>query len=119
MSGFVLDTGALIAVEKRDRRLLRLLELAREDAQPIDVPVGVVAQVWRGRGKQAVLATFLGLDDRVGAIRPGLDGDLVLWSGDPLDVMSRAEQVFISGAEVYRWQEGHGVVVERSERFDE
>lgn len=64
-------------------------------------------------------ATFLGLDDRVGAIRPGLDGDLVLWSGDPLDVMSRAEQVFISGAEVYRWQEGHGVVVERSERFDE
>jgi imidazolonepropionase-like amidohydrolase len=63
-------------------------------------------------------ASFLGLDDRIGAISPGLDGDLVLWSGDPLDVMSRAEQVFISGVEVYRWRDGRGVVTERSERFD-
>ena len=62
-------------------------------------------------------ASFLGLDDRVGAIRTGLDGDLVLWSGDPLDVMSRAEQVFISGREVYSWRDGRGVVVERAERF--
>lgn len=62
VSGHVFDAGGLIAVEKRDRRVLRLLELAREDAQPIDVPAGVVAQVWRGGGKQAVLATFLGLD---------------------------------------------------------
>lgn len=62
-------------------------------------------------------ASFLGLDDRVGAIRTGLDGDLVLWSGDPLDVMSRAEQVFISGREVYSWHDGRGVVVERAERF--
>ncbi|MGN6197265.1 amidohydrolase [Humibacter sp.] len=62
-------------------------------------------------------ASFLGLDDRVGAIRTGLDGDLVLWSGDPLDVMSRAEQVFIAGREVYSWRDGRGVVVERAERF--
>ena len=62
-------------------------------------------------------ASFLGLDDRVGAIRTGLDGDLVLWSGDPLEVMSRAEQVFISGREVYSWRDGRGVVVERAERF--
>jgi imidazolonepropionase-like amidohydrolase len=63
-------------------------------------------------------AAFLGLDDRVGALAPGLDGDLVLWSGDPLDVMSRAEQVFIGGTEVYRWEDGHGVTVERAERFE-
>jgi imidazolonepropionase-like amidohydrolase len=63
-------------------------------------------------------ASFLGLDDRIGSIRVGLDGDLVLWSGDPLDVMSRAESVFISGSEVYRWQNGRGVVVERAERFE-
>ena len=63
-------------------------------------------------------ASFLGLDDRIGSLRVGLDGDLVLWSGDPLDVMSRAEQVFIGGAEVFRWQDGRGVVIEREERFD-
>jgi imidazolonepropionase-like amidohydrolase len=48
-------------------------------------------------------ARMLGLDDRVGALRPGLDGDVVVWSGDPLDVMSRAEHVFVHGAPVYRW----------------
>ena len=48
-------------------------------------------------------ASFLGLDDRVGAIRPGLDGDVVLWSGDPFDTDQRAERVYITGTEVYRW----------------
>jgi imidazolonepropionase-like amidohydrolase len=62
-------------------------------------------------------AAFLKLDDRVGSLTPGLDGDVVVWSGDPLDVNSRAERVFIEGAEVYRWAGDHGEVVERSERF--
>ncbi|PFG41228.1 imidazolonepropionase-like amidohydrolase [Georgenia soli] len=59
-------------------------------------------------------AAMLGLDDRVGALRPGLDGDVVVWSGDPLDVYSRAERVFIDGTEVYSTTGG---VVERSTRF--
>ncbi|WP_295117460.1 amidohydrolase [uncultured Leifsonia sp.] len=63
-------------------------------------------------------ASFLGLDDRVGALVPGRDGDVVVWSGDPLDVNSRAEHVFIEGAEVYRWEDGAGHVVERGERFE-
>jgi imidazolonepropionase-like amidohydrolase len=62
-------------------------------------------------------ASFLRLDDRVGSLTVGLDGDVVIWSGDPLDVNSRAERVFIEGAEVYRWADGTGHVVERSERF--
>ena len=49
-------------------------------------------------------AQIMGLDDRVGGLRPGLDGDVVLWSGDPLDVMSRALRVFIGGREVYTYQ---------------
>ena len=52
-------------------------------------------------------AQIMGLDDRVGALRPGLDGDVVLWSGDPLDVMSRALRVFIGGREVYSYAEPH------------
>ncbi|WP_022881960.1 amidohydrolase [Gryllotalpicola ginsengisoli] len=63
-------------------------------------------------------ASFLGLRDRVGALEPGLDGDLVIWSGDPLDVNSRAEQVFITGTRVYTWDASSGgAVVERSSRF--
>ncbi|WP_214320501.1 amidohydrolase [Nonomuraea sediminis] len=46
-------------------------------------------------------ARILGLDYRVGALTPGLDGDVVIWSGDPLDVMSRANKVFIAGREVF------------------
>ncbi|WP_306366301.1 amidohydrolase [Nocardiopsis sp. CC223A] len=48
-------------------------------------------------------AEIMGLDDRVGSLRPGLDGDVVLWSGDPLDLRSRAERVFIEGREVYTY----------------
>ncbi|MFD1545172.1 amidohydrolase [Nonomuraea guangzhouensis] len=51
-------------------------------------------------------AHIMGLDDRVGALRPGLDGDVVIWSGDPLDVMSRALRVFVDGREVYSYEGG-------------
>lgn len=60
-------------------------------------------------------AAFLRLDDRVGSLSPGLDADVVIWSGDPLDVNSRAERVFIAGVPVYYWDaEAHsGVTTER------
>ena len=47
-------------------------------------------------------AKVLGVQDRVGSLEVGKLGDLVLWSGDPLDVMQRALQVFIAGGLVYR-----------------
>lgn len=64
-------------------------------------------------------ASFLGLEGRIGALAPGLDGDVVVWSGDPLDVTSRAEHVFVTGTEVYTWDAAArtGRVVERGERF--
>jgi hypothetical protein len=34
-----------------------------------------------------------------------MDGDVVLWSGDPLDVMNRALRVFVGGREVYTYDE--------------
>jgi imidazolonepropionase-like amidohydrolase len=60
-------------------------------------------------------ARMLGLQDRVGALKPGLDADVVIWSGDPLDVMNRALRVFVRGREVYHFDEtrGEGVVEER------
>jgi imidazolonepropionase-like amidohydrolase len=65
-------------------------------------------------------ASMLGLSSRVGSLTPGLDADVVVWSGDPLDVQSRAEQVLIAGVPVYAWdEESHsGRTVERLTRFD-
>lgn len=48
-------------------------------------------------------ARVLGLDSRIGSLKVGKDADLVLWSGDPLDVMERATQVFIGGKQVYAY----------------
>ena len=42
-------------------------------------------------------AEILGIDHLVGSIEVGKAADLVLWSGDPLDVRSRAEKVLIDG----------------------
>ena len=42
-------------------------------------------------------AKVLGLEDRIGSLAVGKDADLVLWSGDPLDVMQRALRVWIGG----------------------
>jgi imidazolonepropionase-like amidohydrolase len=48
-------------------------------------------------------ARIIGVDSRIGSLAVGKDADVVIWSGDPLNVMSRAELVFIDGREVYRY----------------
>lgn len=42
-------------------------------------------------------AKILGLDDRVGSLAPGLDADLVVWSGHPFQLASRPELVVVDG----------------------
>lgn len=122
-------------VELRDRAIANLATLAEAGVRvaittdhPV-VPINFLVYqaalaVKDGLPRQTALealtvnpAAFLRLDDRVGSLTPGLDGDVVVWSGDPLDVNSRAERVYISGAEVFRFEDGRGHVVERSERF--
>lgn len=46
-------------------------------------------------------ATALHLEDRIGSLAVGKNADVVLWSGDPFSVYTRADQVFIDGALVY------------------
>ena len=45
-------------------------------------------------------AELFGVADRVGALAPGRDADVVVWTGDPFEFASRAEHVFIRGREV-------------------
>lgn len=46
-------------------------------------------------------ARALALDSRIGRIAVGMNADLVLWSGDPFSVYSKADLVFIDGAVAY------------------
>ena len=41
-----------------------------------------------------------GLDDRYGTLEAGKDADVVVWSGDPFELSTNVEHVFIAGAEV-------------------
>jgi len=56
----VLDSGALIAFEKNDRKVRTLIELALAHGTSLWTAGGVVAQVWRDGSRQARLARLLG-----------------------------------------------------------
>ncbi|MEM6321006.1 MAG: amidohydrolase family protein [Bacteroidota bacterium] len=42
-------------------------------------------------------AKLLHLDDRMGSIKVGKDGDVVLWTDNPLSVYAKAEKTFVDG----------------------
>jgi imidazolonepropionase-like amidohydrolase len=48
-------------------------------------------------------ARIMRVDDRIGSLAPGKDGDVVLWSGDPFDIMSRVDAAYVAGREIYRY----------------
>lgn len=47
----------------------------------------------------SIPAEIAGFGDRFGVLKSGAAGDLVVWDGDPLEVSSAAERVFIDGVE--------------------
>lgn len=53
------DTGALIAIERRSRRMQALLDEIDRRGWHVAVPAGAVAQAWRGGTRQARIATLL------------------------------------------------------------
>ncbi|MHA1127002.1 MAG: amidohydrolase [Candidatus Heimdallarchaeota archaeon] len=46
-------------------------------------------------------AKILGLEDRIGSLEEGKDADIVLFTGEPLDIQSKAAKVFIDGELIY------------------
>ena len=55
----VLDAGALIAIERRDRNVIARLVAAHEAVEPVRTSTAAVAQVWRDGTRQATLARAL------------------------------------------------------------
>ena len=59
-------------------------------------------------------ARIIGVDERLGSLEPGKDADIVIWSGDPLDVLSRVQRAFMDGREIYTAVDGEPVFAEHS-----
>ena len=57
--GVVLDAGAFIAAENRDRTMVALTRLFVASSTPLITSAGVVAQVWRGGGHRQVPVAYL------------------------------------------------------------
>lgn len=58
--GLTLDAGALIAFERADRFVTKLVRTSLEHKLRLAVPAGVVGQVWRDGRRQARVAALLG-----------------------------------------------------------
>lgn len=55
----VLDAGALVAIDRRDRLVGAQLRVLQQQATPLRTSAAVVGQVWRDGRKQASLARVL------------------------------------------------------------
>ncbi len=57
---------------------------------------------WNGALKAITInpAKIFGIDENFGSLEAGKDADVVVWDGDPLEVMSSPDHVFILGEEV-------------------
>ena len=60
-------------------------------------------------------AKALALESQIGRIAAGMNADLVLWSGNPFSVYSKADLVFIDGAVAY---DRHGASAQRLTDFE-
>lgn len=77
------------------------------------LPIALIMAVKEGLDRDYALklvtsnpAEIMGVSDRIGSLKPGLDADVVVWSGDPLDIYQRPEQVYINGKKVYEYAQG-------------
>jgi imidazolonepropionase-like amidohydrolase len=57
-------------------------------------------------GLTSAAARLFGIDDRVGSLEIGKDGDLVVFSGDPFDLAARVQVVVAAGHVVYDARKG-------------
>ena len=121
------DAGALIAIEKNDRRMWARYQVAVDDGRDIRVPAVVVGQAWRDPRRQVRLRRFLagcrvdpvGLEtakatgilcgragssdvvDATGVVMAAATG-AVIWTSDPEDIKALADGSGATPAPVIR-----------------
>lgn len=112
LGAVILDAGALVAFERNDRKVRRLVELAAEHGRRLHITAGVIGQVWRDGTRQARLArlTKSGLLD-VGV----LDLDEARAAGVACGFSSTANVIDASVAILAR---RHGAIVVTSDPAD-
>jgi predicted nucleic acid-binding protein len=121
------DAGALIAIDKNDRRMWARYQVALDDGRDIRVPAVVVGQAWRDSRRQVRLGKFLvschvdpvGLETaRAAGILCGRAGTTdvvdatvvvmaaatgaVIWTSDPEDIKALADESGVTSALVIR-----------------
>jgi predicted nucleic acid-binding protein len=68
-AGVTLDTGALIALERRRQRMARVYAAAVADGMPVTVPAVVIAEWWRGRSDaRAIILRGLRVEETTSAL---------------------------------------------------
>lgn len=87
------NAGVTVAINSDDREMSRRLN--QEAAK--SVKYGGISEEEAWKFVTLNPAKLLHLDNRVGSIENGKDGDVVLWSGNPLSIYSKAEKTLIEG----------------------
>ncbi|MDG1573233.1 amidohydrolase family protein [Robiginitalea sp. M366] len=87
------NQGVTVAINSDDAEMSRRLN--QEAAKTVKYGGMSEEEAW----KMVTInpAKLLHLDQRTGSIKEGKDADLVLWSGNPLSVYSKAEKTYIEG----------------------
>jgi hypothetical protein len=84
----VLDAGALIGIERDDRRIAGLIELGRRAGGTLVTVAPVVGQAWRGGARQARLARTLPMIDvRPASLGEALAAGVLLGESETSDVV--------------------------------
>ncbi len=85
--------GVTVAINSDDREMIRRLN--QEAAKTVKYGGMSELEAW----KMVTInpAKLLHLDDRTGSIKVGKDADLVLWSGHPMSIYTKAEKTMIEG----------------------
>lgn len=88
MAGLTLDTGALIAFERLERRVLIHLKNAELQGCQLTVPTPVVAEAWRGGSRSARIARLL----QAAVVEPLLE-ELARTAGEALGAVKGATAI--------------------------
>lgn len=99
---FVHKAGACAIVHSDDDRGIQRLNQEAAKALADGRKVGVdisKADAWQWLSLNP--AKSLGVADKTGTLEAGKDADVVLWSGDPFSVYTKADLTFVDGAVVF------------------